>query len=402
METTSETWSIGNNVILPSGFKIERYCKGNSINRMLSPRSLHVSQYQGSSILYVGSGTAFVYALIDYESDGVNDAVFTQIFQSTLSFTVYSIAVNEQEDSLYIDDGQNIYRCPNVHQQVLSMRSPQERLSNCSIWLEIPAGNRQFNTRYMKINPFTNSLCIAFGVQQNVIIPEGVDGTIRCFNNSMQSRPQSINDSVIYAHGVRDSVGFEFHPQIPDQLWFTDRGVDGFGDNGPDDELNRVTQIGQDFGFPFCHTQGYGPANRRTVGLSENIPDQTYEPSPSMDNETCDSLGYLSAEQPLGPHVEAMGMTFVFTERIIPNFPNRFILIAQHGSGNRRSTLLGYRVMMVELFGGQFQEVFDYRPFAEGWVDTESDTVYGRPVDVAWIESDDSFLVSDDYVNSIY
>ena len=126
MMETPEAWSL-RDIVLPSGFKIEKYYNGNSMNRMLSPRSLHVSQYQGSTILYVGSGTAFVYALIDYESDGINDAIFTQIFQSTLSFTVYSIAVHEQEQTLYIDDGQNIYRCANVHQQVIVMRTPQDR-----------------------------------------------------------------------------------------------------------------------------------------------------------------------------------------------------------------------------------------------------------------------------------
>ena len=236
------------------------------------------------------------------------------------------------------------------------------RLTNCSIWLEVPAGNRQFNTRYMAINPSDNRLCIAFGVQQNLVIPDGIDGTIRCFNTAVS---QSINDSIIYAHGVRNCVGFQFHPEVTDQLWFTDRSVDGFGDNGPDDELNRITEIGQDFGFPYCHTQGYGPPEQRTVGLIDNIPDPTYGP---VVNDTCDSLGYVAGDQALGPHVQAMGMTFVFTERLIPDFPNRFILIAQHGSGSRRSALLGYRVMMVELFGGQFQEVFDYRPFAEGWV----------------------------------
>merc|ERR1711971_498593 len=99
---------------------------------------------------------------------------------------------------------------------------------------------------------------------------------------------------------------------------------------------------------------------------------------------------------------EAMGMAFVFTERLIPNFPNRFILSAQHGSGDRRSPLLGYRIMMVELFGDGFQEVFDYRPFAEGWLDVESQKVNGRPVDVVWVQSDDSFLVSDDFAHTIY
>lgn len=40
-------------------------------------------------------------------------------------------------------------------------------------------------------------------------------------------------------------------------------------------------------------------------------------------------------------------------------------------------------------------------PFAEGWLDSDTGTYRGRPVDVAMMK-DGSLLVSDDYAGAIY
>ena len=55
-----------------------------------------------------------------------------------------------------------------------------------------------------------------------------------------------------YARGVRNSVGFDWHP-VTKELYFTDNGRDWLSEDLPEDELNRVTKIGQHFGFPYCH-----------------------------------------------------------------------------------------------------------------------------------------------------
>ncbi len=56
----------------------------------------------------------------------------------------------------------------------------------------------------------------------------------------------------IVARGVRNSVGFDWHPQSG-ELWFTDNGRDWLGDEAPPDELNRLSRLGQHFGYPHCH-----------------------------------------------------------------------------------------------------------------------------------------------------
>jgi glucose/arabinose dehydrogenase len=59
----------------------------------------------------------------------------------------------------------------------------------------------------------------------------------------------------LVARGVRNSVGFDWHPKTH-ALWFTENGRDRLGDDTPPDELNRVSKPGQHFGFPYCHGQG--------------------------------------------------------------------------------------------------------------------------------------------------
>src|SRR2546430_13284703 len=54
------------------------------------------------------------------------------------------------------------------------------------------------------------------------------------------------------AEGVRNSVGFEWHPKTH-EMWFTDNGRDMLGDDVPNDELNVAWKPGLHFGFPFCH-----------------------------------------------------------------------------------------------------------------------------------------------------
>ena len=53
----------------------------------------------------------------------------------------------------------------------------------------------------------------------------------------------------VIAEGVRNSVGFDRHPQTR-ELWFTANGRDGLGDDFPPDELNHAPSAGRHFGFP--------------------------------------------------------------------------------------------------------------------------------------------------------
>jgi glucose/arabinose dehydrogenase len=176
----------------------------------------------------------------------------------------------------------------------------------------------------------------------------------------------------IFAHGVRNTVGFDWHPATK-ELWFTDNGRDWLGDERPPDELNHAPKKEMHFGFPYCH--------------GRNINDPKFGTERSC-NE------YIQPAIELGPHVAALGMRFYTGEMFPPTYHNR-IFIAEHGSWNR-TVPIGYRITMVTLDGNKAMK---YEVFAEGWLDGA--LVYGRPVDIM-IMNDGAMLVSDDRADAIY
>ncbi|HVZ36718.1 MAG TPA: PQQ-dependent sugar dehydrogenase, partial [Polyangiaceae bacterium] len=178
----------------------------------------------------------------------------------------------------------------------------------------------------------------------------------------------------IFAKGVRNSVGFDWHP-VTKELWFTDNGRDELGDDIPGDELDRAPKPGLHFGFPYCHQ---GNLLDPAFGKGKSCAD--YEPPALV----------------LGAHVAALGMRF-YTGQMFPAQYHNAILVAEHGSWNRTHKS-GYRVMVAELDGNR---VTSYEPLVQGWLNEQTDAVSGRPVDLE-VLGDGSLLVSDDYRGAVY
>ncbi len=176
----------------------------------------------------------------------------------------------------------------------------------------------------------------------------------------------------IVARGVRNSVGFDWHPQSG-ELWFTDNGRDWLGDDAPPDELNRVSQTGQHFGYPYCHG---GTIADPELGQSKQCTE------------------FVAPVQNLGAHVASLGMRF-YTGKAFPARYQHAVFIAEHGSWNR-SRKNGYRISVVRL---QNNRAVSYEPFISGWQSNES--AWGRPADVL-VMPDGSLLVSDDHAGAIY
>ena len=176
----------------------------------------------------------------------------------------------------------------------------------------------------------------------------------------------------IFARGVRNSVGFAWHPETK-AMWFTDNGRDGLGDNMPPDELNTAPRPGLHFGYPYCH--------------AGTITDPEFGADHPCAN-------YTAPAQTLGPHVAALGLK-VYSGSMFPPEYRHQIFIAEHGSWNR-SQPLGYRIALVRLQDGR---AVKYETFAEGWL--QGGSAWGRPVDLLELP-DGSLLVSDDEAGVIY
>jgi len=178
----------------------------------------------------------------------------------------------------------------------------------------------------------------------------------------------------VFARGVRNSVGFDWNPETG-ELWFTDNGRDMMGDDVPPDELNHAPKAGMHFGYPYCHGGDIAdPDFGRKRPCAEFTP----------------------PARKFGAHVASLGVRF-YTGTMFPSDYRNRLFIAEHGSWNR-SSKNGYRVMQAKIDGGR---VVDYAVFAEGFLDREKDTAWGRPVDIQ-VMPDGAMLVSDDHANAIY
>jgi glucose/arabinose dehydrogenase len=242
----------------------------------------------------------------------------------------------------------------------------------------IPVEEESFNhgARTCRIGP-DKKLYITLGQPFNVPPREkldlynkwGIGGIVRmnAFDGSKREE---------FARGVRNSVGMDVNPK-DGSLWFTDNQTDGMGDDIPAGEINRATQAGQFFGYPWI--QG-----------KTRITEFGYDKDPLPPNIT-DPVVMTDA------HAADLGLVF-YTGKKFPAKYQGGLFSAQHGSWNR-TTPIGARVMFTSLKADGTADKTEV--FADGWLDPQTNQYRGRPVDVANLP-DGSLLVSDDFAGAIY
>ena len=331
---------------LPPGFSISLYADDvpNARAMALSP----------SGVVFVGSRRAGrVYAVADRDGDHRAETVITIAHGLNLP-----TGVAFRDGSLYVAEVSRILRYDDIEARL-------ERPPRPSVVIDTLPNDRHHGWKF-----------IAFGPDDMLYVPVGAP----C-NVCQRSDPRyaailrvRLDGTGLepFAHGVRNSVGFDWHPETG-ELWFTDNGRDMLGDNLPSDELNHAPNAGLHFGFPYCH--------------EGEVPDPVYgSVQPCSDFEP--------PVVKLGPHVAGLGMRF-YTGNMFPDSYRHQIFVAQHGSWNR-TTPIGYRVMRVKLTGNQAEE---YEVFVDGWL--RGAQAWGRPVDVL-VMPDGALLVSDDRAGVIY
>ncbi|MEO6403961.1 MAG: sorbosone dehydrogenase family protein [Ferruginibacter sp.] len=332
---------------LPPGFTISVYAEvPNARSMALSP----------SGILYVGNRSANkVYAVTDENKDGKADKVYT--IASGLN-SPNGVAYND--GSLYVATISTILRYDNIDKM---LATPPKAVT---VFDKYPTDGHH------------GWKFIAFGPDGKLYVPVGAPCNNCESENPIYASITRINKDgsglEIVARGIRNTVGFSWHPQT-NQLWFTENGRDEMGNDVPGDELNTVTKTGMHFGYPYCH-QG-------------NLLDPEYGKGKNCGD-------YIPPVQILGPHVAALGMRF-YTGNMFPQEYKNQVFIAEHGSWNRKDPL-GYRVTLAKLDSSG--RSLGYSNFAEGWLQPDG-KVLGRPVDVL-IMPDGAMLVSDDYSGVIY
>ncbi len=328
-------------VQVPTGFAIEEYADvPNARSLALGTRgTLFVSNRKGRS----------VYAVVA-NSDGSTRTIELLSGMSTPNGVAF------HDGDLYVAEIDRVIRYADIENNL------EDVPKGVVLDIELPS-ERHHGWRYIGFGP-DNKLYVSIGAPCNICDEFGYAQIIRM-------NPDG-TDRETFASGIRNSVGFTWHPVTGD-LWFTDNGRDMLGDDKPACELNHAPRQGLHFGFPYCHA---GEILDPKFGGGRKCGD------------------YRSPARKLGPHVAPLGVKFYTGDMFPPEYRNQ-VFIAEHGSWNR-SRKIGYRISLVRLEGDR---AVSYEPFAHGWLQNEQ--VSGRPVDLIILE-DGSMLVSDDYSGKIY
>ena len=114
----------------------------------------------------------------------------------------------------------------------------------------------------------------------------------------------------IFASGVRNTVGFDWHPSTG-ELWFTDNGRDMLGDDFPPDELNRAPRAGLHFGFPYRHGDDHAGPGVRGSGAGR----RTSLPPARSSAPTSRRWACASTPAPCSPRSTATGSSSPSTVR---------------------------------------------------------------------------------------
>ncbi|MHA7129090.1 PQQ-dependent sugar dehydrogenase [Algoriphagus namhaensis] len=336
---------------LPEGFKIELWAAD-----VPNARSLALSP---SGVVFVGNRQEDkVYALVDTDQDGKADQRFT-----LASGLRMPNGVAFKDGDLYVAEVSRILKFPAI----------ESNLSNPKYEVVYDGYPKEGHHGWK---------FIAFGPDGMLYVPVGAPCNIcesedeifasitRIDVNSSKPTPE------IYAHGVRNTVGFDWDPETSN-LWFTDNGRDMMGDNIPDCELNVATAAGQHFGYPYWH--------------AGDVKDPDYGNSGKSKSE------YRMPAVKVGPHVAPLGMRFYQGNQFPEEYKNQ-IFFAEHGSWNR-SKKSGYNVGLAKREGTN--AIAEEKVFISGWLDEASQEVWGRPVDIQEL-ADGSLLISDDMAGVVY
>jgi glucose/arabinose dehydrogenase len=343
-------------LVVPAGFRFEVFAEnvGNARMMTLGP--------QGT--VFVGSQFAGkVYAVVDRDGDHKADRVVT-----IATGLRQPNGVAMRNGALYVATTSQILRFDDIEKQLDAPPKP------VTVRDDLPNPNQGHTWKFIAFGP-DDMLYTSVGSTCNICAPAAMTAAI------LRMKPDG-SALETYAEGVRNSVGFAWHP-VTRELWFTDNGRDMMGDDVPDDELNVAYKPGMHFGFPFCH-QG-----------------------DVADPEFGGQRACSAAEPPvqkLGAHVAAIGFTF-YTGTMFPARYKNAAIIAEHGSWNR-STPSGYRVMAA--FTDR-RRVTGYEPFLDGFLPGAggapggrgaTGAASGRPADTLQL-ADGSMLISDDMGNRL-
>jgi glucose/arabinose dehydrogenase len=357
-------------VKLPPGFKIDLYA--------IVPDARHMAVAPSTNMLFVGTRKTTVWAVTNRNSGDM--ATEVKSFAPSLKFNNPNgvcwtkdgfLIVAEHNRVLNFPAAEFFYEGPDV--AVITVVD-QGKL--------IPPEEESYNhgARTCRVSD-DGKVHVTLGQPFNVQPKEkvamyeqlGIGGMVKfdAFNGSGRE---------VVARGVRNSVGMDINPKDK-SVWFTDNQTDGMGDETPPGELNRVSKIGEHFGYPYVH------GNSTQIAGTAAAPDLKGMNPPAQ---------WTKPQVEFPAHQAQLGMTF-YNGKMFPAKYQGGAFVAAHGSWNRTKPA-GALINFVSMKGDGTANKSEV--FADGWLD-DTGLYRGRPVDVAVLK-DGSMLISDDFAGALY
>jgi glucose/arabinose dehydrogenase len=329
----------------PAGFKVEVYQPG-----ILDARAIRRGD----------KGTIFVSSLfVAGKIYAITEKGGKREVKTILSGLELPSGIEFHKGALYVATPKKVMRYDNIEDKLDSPPQPVD------VYTKLP-GDIPHGWKFLRFGP-DGKLYVPVGAPCNICAPD-LEKYAQIFRINADGSGHEI-----VARGVRNTVGFDFHPRTK-ELWFTDNQRDWLSEDMPVDELNRLKNVGKDhFGFPYCHS---GIMTDPEFGWGKSCAD------------------YVKPAVTLGPHAAPLGMKF-YTGNMFPAKYRGQILIARHGPWNRTKKYADVAVAYVNANS----QVTKVEPFLTGWV--KDNQYLGRPVDIMQMP-DGSLLVSDDHNGAVY
>ncbi len=337
-------------LIVEPGFELSIFAKD-----LDSPRQMAEGK---NGTIFVAERGGQILGLIDSDNNGEIDSKI--MLAQGLS---YSTGISLFEGDLYFSEISKIWKIENIEDWI-SDYTLDSSLPKKILVIENLPDDQWHGWKWLKHDKEGN-LYFNIGAPCNICLSE----------NSQYASILKYKDGrlITIAKGVRNSVGFDFHP-VTQQLFFTDNGRDWLGDDSPSCELNRLDFEGQFFGYPFKH--------------SSDVFDPEY-------GDLNSGYDFVDPILELGAHVAPTGISF-YNEDLFPLRMKNNLFIVLHGSWNRTEKV-GYKVIRVAM--DEMGNVESSNDFITGWL--KDGKVSGRP-SAPLVKSDGSLLISDDKANVIY
>ena len=199
-----------------------------------------------------------------------------------------------KDGTLYIAEISRITKMPGIEDKLDN--PPEMEVVYDILPRDLPHG-----WKYLAFGP-DGKLYFNIGAPCNICIPPDTHANISRVN------PDG-SGFEYFAHGVRNSVGFDWHP-VTKELYFATHARDWLGDDVPSDRFDHAPKKGLHFGFPYCH-QG-------------DIPDPEFGKGRSC-------AEFAAPLLKTGPHVAGNGVEFYTGSMFPAEYKNRAFL-AQRGS----------------------------------------------------------------------